>query len=234
MADVSALAQFLPITTWLLNVTGTISEQAKLGRRLRYSQEEELSNHTLPEATVCLPSPFVFLLTNITNGSEVDCKNASVECFLSECWNGTWKLVIVLKVPTFAPLPVEADPEQFPIAMLLCERRDFGITAAIVTAIVVSSAAAITAGVAMATQIQTAASFNEIATKTADVLDTQTKISKHMLSGIVAANQRIDFLQTQIDELASLVQVGCIAHQKHVCITSLVFNNSRNESERIG
>lgn len=120
----------------------------------------------------------------------------------------------VLKVPTSVPLPVEADPAP--------------------SAIVMSSAAAITAGVAMASQTQTAAAINEIVTKTADVLDTQTKISKHMLPGIVAASQRIDFLQTQIDELASLVQVGCIAHQKHVCITSLVFNNSRNESERIG
>lgn len=154
MANISALAQLRPITTWLLNVTGTISKQAKLGRQLHYIQEE-LSNHTLPEAAVCLPSPFVFLLTNITNGSEVDCKNASVECFLSECWNGTWKLAIVLKVPMFVPLPVEADPEQFPIAMLLRERCDFGITAAIVTAIVVSSAAAITAGVSMARQTQT-------------------------------------------------------------------------------
>lgn len=83
-ADVSALAQLRPITTWLLNVTGTISEQAKLGRRLHYIQKEELSNHTPPEAAVYLPSPFVFLLTNITSGSEVDSKNASVECFLSK------------------------------------------------------------------------------------------------------------------------------------------------------
>ena len=116
-----------------------------------------------------------------------------MECFLSECWNGTWNLAVVLTVPRFVPLPVKADPEQFPIIALLHRRRDFGITAAMVTAIVVSTAAAVVAGVAMAQQIQMADVLNEVVTKTADVLDMQTQINKHMLSGIVAANQRIVF-----------------------------------------
>lgn len=86
----------------------------------------------------------------------------------------------------------------------------------------------------MANQVQTASTINEIVSKTADALVTQSRVNKHITSGIIAANQRIDFVQTQIDELASLVQIGCIAYQKHVCITSLPFNNSRNESLRIG
>ncbi|KAL6032069.1 hypothetical protein STEG23_001547 [Scotinomys teguina] len=51
-----------------------------------------------------------------------------------------------------SPLKVEVDPKTFPIMTLLRERRDFGITAAIVAAIAVSAASAITAAVAMANQ----------------------------------------------------------------------------------
>ena len=112
---------------------------------------------------------------------------------------------MVLKVPMFVPLPVEADPKQFPIITLLRRQRDFGITAAIITAIIISMASAVAAGIAMAQQIQTADVLNKVVTKTTDVLDIQTQINKHMLSGIMAANQKIDFLQTQIDKLSSLI-----------------------------
>ena len=86
VANVSALAQLLPITIQLLKVSGVVSEQHGRERRLHISQEEELYNHTLPGAAVCLPSPFIFLLTNATGKEKkLDCKSSSRECFLSKC-----------------------------------------------------------------------------------------------------------------------------------------------------
>ncbi|KAL6058833.1 hypothetical protein STEG23_004927 [Scotinomys teguina] len=58
---------------------------------------------------------------------------------------------------------VEVDPKTFPIMTLLRERRDFGITAAIVAAIAVSAASAITAAVAMANQGKSRRGYGESA-----------------------------------------------------------------------
>ena len=52
-----------------------------------------------------------------------------------------------MKLPTFVPIAVEADPETFPIFNLIKYKSDFGITAAIITAIGASDVAAITAAI---------------------------------------------------------------------------------------
>ncbi|KAL6091276.1 hypothetical protein STEG23_032277 [Scotinomys teguina] len=154
-------------------------------------------------------------------------------CLLAECWNGTWTLAVIVKVPTFVPIPVEADPKTFPILTLLRERQDFGITAAIVAAIALSAASAITAAVAMTNQIQTAQTINTVVEQTSAVMEMQHRINKHLISGIVAANQRMDLIQTQIEELFGLVQIRCIAKLKHMCVTPLRFDEAGNESRMI-
>ncbi|KAL6084241.1 hypothetical protein STEG23_001727 [Scotinomys teguina] len=128
---------------------------------------------------------------------------------------------------------VEADPKMFPVLTLLRERRDFGITAAIVAAIALSAASAITAAVAMTNQIQTAQTINTVVEQTSAVMETQHRINKHLISGIVAANQRMDLIQTQIEELFGLVQIRCIAKLKHMCVTPLRFDEAGNESRMI-
>jgi hypothetical protein len=52
---------------------------------------------------------------------------------------------------------------------LVQQKRDFGITAAIVTAIVVSTASAVTTGIAMASQVNTADTISQVAEKTSEV-----------------------------------------------------------------
>ena len=71
----------------------------------------------------------------------------------------------MVHLPTFVPVPVEADPEKFPIMSLVWQKRDFGITAAIVTAIAVSAASAATAGITMACQVNTADTISQITEK---------------------------------------------------------------------
>ncbi|KAL6084113.1 hypothetical protein STEG23_029686 [Scotinomys teguina] len=173
-------------------------------RRLSHIKENgELFNATLPEAAVYVQPPFVFLLTNaIPIDNLVDCFKDL--CLLAECWNGTWTLTVIVKVPTFVPILVKADPKTFPILTLLRECRDFGITAAIVAAIALSAASAVMATVAMTNQIQTAQTINTVVEQTSAVMETQHRINKHLISSIVAANQRMDLLQTQVEELFGL------------------------------
>ncbi|KAL6046462.1 hypothetical protein STEG23_021423 [Scotinomys teguina] len=232
VSDISALAQLGGIEHHLVNISGNLTDH-KGDRRLSHIKENgELLNVILPEAAVCVQSPFVFLLTNATPiDNLVDCFNDS--CLLAECWNGTWTLAVIVKVPTFVPIPVESDPKTFPIMTLLRERRDFGITAAIVAAIVLSAASAVTAAVAVTNQIQTAQTINTVVAQTSAVMETQHRINKHLMSGIVAANQRMDLIQTQVEELFGLVQIGCIAKLKHMCVTPLRFGEARNKSKMI-
>lgn len=61
----------------------------------------------------------------------------------------------MVKIPSFVPIPVEANPDNFPILHLLRTKKDFGITAAIISAFVLSAAAATTAVIAMTNQVQT-------------------------------------------------------------------------------
>ncbi|XP_058428295.1 uncharacterized protein LOC131423344 [Marmota monax] len=231
-ADISALAQLLGVRSWLANVSGTVRESERGNRLTSVSFNSLLYNATLPPAMVCVQSPFLLLLTNDTSSGMLDC--SSVTCLLSECWNGSWTVAVVMKIPTFVPIPVTADPDKFPIVELLRVRRDFGITAAIVTAVAVSAAAAVTAGVAMASQVQTAATINQVVQQTSTILESQNSINQHILSGILAANQRIDLLQAQVEELADLVLLGCVDQRAHLCITSVRFNDSRNASRIIG
>ncbi|KAL6057254.1 hypothetical protein STEG23_005716 [Scotinomys teguina] len=83
-------------------------------------------------------------------------------------------------------------------------------------------------------QVQTAETVNGIVEQTAQILEEENRIHTHMLSGLLAANQRIDLVQAQIEELVDMIQLGCIARHKHLCITSLRYNSSKNESEMMG
>ncbi|XP_076774689.1 uncharacterized protein LOC143435547 [Arvicanthis niloticus] len=143
-----------------------------------------------------------------------------------ECWNGKKRTAIVVNVPTFVPVPVEADPKDFPIVQLLRQKRDFGITAAIITAITVSAAAAVTAGIAMANQVQTASVISQITEKASDALETVKRTDAHLASGVLLVNQRIDLLQQQLQALGNVIQLSCVASTRSLCITPLLFDNS--------
>lgn len=127
----------------------------------------------------------------------------------------------MVKIPSFVPIPVEANPDSFPILNLLRAKRDFGITAAIISAIVLSAAAATTAEIAMTNQIQTAETVNQIVERTAVVLEIQEEFNTHLASGLLLANQRIDLVQEQIEALYHMTQLSCVSSLRGLCITPL-------------
>ena len=123
----------------ILNVSATLSN---ISVHLdNVASKRVIRNMTTSPVEVCVNPPFFFILAEFQNNTEwLDCTN--VTCFLTQCWNGTNFLALVVHLPTFVPVPVEADPEKFPIMSLVRQKRDFGITAAIVTAIAVSATSA--------------------------------------------------------------------------------------------
>ena len=94
---------------------------------------------------VCMLPPFVFIVYNVSyEDSIINCN--SNNSFYSMCWNvSLHHLAVVTRMPGFVPWPVQA-----PSAMTLFRpKRDFGITAAIVTAITVSATAATVAAISL-------------------------------------------------------------------------------------
>jgi hypothetical protein len=121
-----------------------------------------------------------------------------------------------VKLSTFVPIPVEADPETFPIFNLIRHKRDFGITAAIIA----SAAAATTAAIVMTNQVQIAEAVNNIVEQTATALTTQEEFNARLASGLLIANQRIDLVQEQVEELYKVVQMSCVSSLKGFCYSS--------------
>lgn len=157
--------------------------------------------------------------------------NSSFECILSQCWKSTSDSAVAMRIPTNVPVPVLVDTGSFPITSLFRQKRYFGITAAIITAITISAAAAISAvAIAMSAQVQTAEGVNSVVEKTATALTTQKSIDRHLKAGILVVNQRVNILQEQVDDLVMLTSVGCIYSLSALCVNSRMVENFTKES----
>lgn len=219
--DLSPIINLNMSTVELYNVTGVLNATS---RKLNTTRKELKHNATYPAGGLCLDPPFMFLLFNSSgpnrslDSSYLDCTTTS--CALSQCWRiGTDDSALVVRLPTFVPIPIKADPDKFPLATLLRHKRDFGFTAAIITAIAVSSAAAVTAGVAMANQVQTVTQINEVILKASSALNMQERVNTHLVSGVLLLNKRIDLLEGSIQDLFDIMTVGCVDRTPHICIT---------------
>ena len=73
----------------------------------------------------------------------------------------------------------------------------------------------------MANQVQTAETVNQIVEKTAVALGIQEEFNTHLASGILLANQRIDLVQEQVEDLYHMIQLSCVSSLRGLCITPL-------------
>jgi hypothetical protein len=86
-------------------------------------------NMSFVPTPVCFWPPFVFLLYNGSYDKEF-INHSSDNCFYSMCWNtSVFPLAVVTHMPRVVPWPVQAPS----VMTLFRHKRDFGITAAIVT-----------------------------------------------------------------------------------------------------
>ena len=116
-----------------------------------------------------------------------------------------FSLAIVTRMPRFVPWPVQAPS----VMTLFRPKRDFWITAAIITAIAISTTAATAAAMLLTTTVQTAAAVNNLSAGVAEALEVQGNINTQLKAGILLLNQRVDLVQEQVDVLMELSQLGC-------------------------
>jgi hypothetical protein len=165
---------------------------------------------------------FVFLVSNGSYFDDVvECKKDS--CFYSMCWNASmFSLAIVTRMPRFVPWPVQAPS----VMTLFRPKRDFWITAAIITAIAISTTAATAAAMLLTTTVQTAAAVNNLSAGVAEALEVQGNINTQLKAGILLLNQRVDLVQEQVDVLMELSQLGCEWKYSGLCVNSVPFVNT--------
>lgn len=124
-------------------------------------------------------------------------------------------------MPWWVRIPVDA-----PHAMTLFrQKRDFEITAAIITAISLVAAGAATTAIAMSHTVQTAQTLNNLSANVALALDVQKGTNAQLKGGLMVTNQRIDLVQEQIDVLWQLAQLGCQWKYAGLCVTSIQYEN---------
>uniref|UniRef100_M3Y078 Retroviral envelope protein GP41-like domain-containing protein n=1 Tax=Mustela putorius furo TaxID=9669 RepID=M3Y078_MUSPF len=122
------------------------------------------------------------------------------------------------------------------IILLSQQKRDFGITAAIIAAVAASAAAATAAAEALATVVPTAEALNTLAEGTAAALQTQLQLNAHLKAGLLILNQRVDLLQEQVDILEDIMSVDCLVPYPTLCVTPVKFsqfNKARNSSQQL-
>eukprot|EP00073_Rattus_norvegicus_P047811 XP_017450018.1 PREDICTED: uncharacterized protein LOC108351322 isoform X1 [Rattus norvegicus] len=160
-----------------------------------------------PPTPVCVYPPFLFILSNVSFEA---CSNDS--CWMSQCWNAKWaNCAMVARVPRWVPIPMETPST----LSLFGQKRDFGITAAIVVAISISAVAATAAGTAL----------NQLSATVADAVDLHTSTSAQLKGGLMVVNQHLDLVEERLDILFQLAQLGCERKLGSLCITSVQYEN---------
>ncbi|XP_012906053.2 endogenous retrovirus group K member 13-1 Env polyprotein-like [Mustela putorius furo] len=180
-------------------------------------------NITFLPTPVCIRPPFMFLVSNSTTiSNKLNCTLNT--CFLTQCWNATgFSFTMIMRIPVFLPMPVSVPEGDLPV--LLRHKRDFSITATVVTAVAASAAAAAATATALAIAIPTAKEINQPSMNTTEALQIQSEINDHLAVGILFANQQIDLLQEQMDIVIQLLTVGCLHSDTGLCITPVAYDN---------
>ena len=180
---------------------------------LNKTQINQISYISTP---VCVYPPlFLFILSN---DSFENCVTNS--CWISQCWDATKDTrTMVARIPRWVPVPVETPST----LSLFRQKRDFGITAAVIIAISASAATATAAGFAMAGTAQTGTKLNQLSVEVTDAINVQTSASAQLKGGLMILNQRLNLVEKQISVLYQLAQLGCERKLGALCITSVQY-----------
>lgn len=128
---------------------------------------------------------------------------------------------MVARIPCWIPVPVETPST----LSLFRQKRDFGITAAMIIAISASAAAATAAGYAMVSAVQSGTKLNQLSADLADAITVQTSASTKLKGGLMTLNQRLNLVEEQIGVLYQMTQLGCERKLQALCITSVQYEN---------
>jgi hypothetical protein len=128
---------------------------------------------------------------------------------------------MLAKIPRWIPVPVETPST----VSLLRQKRDFGITAAIVVAMAASAAAATATRFAMAASVQSSTTIEQLSSSVANVIDQHSVHSAQLKGGLMIVNQHIDLVEERLEVLLQMAQLGCDKKSGALCITSVQYES---------
>lgn len=143
---------------------------------------------------------------------------------LSSCWDGSSSAALLARVPVIIPLPVPEKAIQAEMT-LYQEKRDIGVTAAVVAVITVSAAAATVAGLAMAQTSLVVDTVDRLAGQVREVLQMQNALNSRIKFGLLNLNQQTALLQEQVDSWV-IQQMSCSHFYRTACVTPSVVTNA--------
>ena len=199
-----------PMVTILGGSTGITQMSTKIGGDVSASP---ISNVKWVDPTpVCVWPPFVFAVCNDTG------------CLFALCWNASeFSSATVARMPRFLPMPVKTNNS----LTLFRQKRDFGITAAIVAIIATAAVGAslTVSSLALQGQVATAQHLNNLSASVSEAIDVQASVNSRLKGGLMIVNQRIDLVQEQLEILWQLAQLGCEVKLPGLCVTSIQYEN---------
>lgn len=172
---------------------------------------------------VCVWPPFLWVVSNLSDLSNINQLNCSEnDCYYMLCWNATeYPLALIMRLPRFIPVPVVAPSS----LSLFREKRDFGVSAIIVSILAaVGITASVTASaLALSGTVQTVDTINQLSATITMAMDKGHLAYSQLQGGLLLVNQRIDLVQEQMDVLWQIAQLGCEQKLPGLCVTSIQF-----------
>lgn len=178
-----------------------------------YTAGRNFSIHSSP----CVLSPFFFVTWSGSGSNE----EGSLNCSFSNCTFTNCCTIednaLLIRIPAAMPMPVR-DEERVPV-VLHQQRRDFGITTAMVAIIAISVTAATAAGIVLSQTVQMAETVNQLAEGVSNALDIQNDLNGHIQLGILTLNQQVALVQEQVDYLWTFQPLTCSSFYHVICVT---------------
>jgi hypothetical protein len=200
-------------------VEGQLSYQNNNPDQIEYQLQEGMRVQFSP-VPICVWPPFVWIVSNATGNDSLSCFKGS--CFYALCWNASqFHTAVAARMPCFVPVPVDTPGT----LALLRQKRDFEISAIIVSivATVAVSASLTASALALSGQVQTTDTINTLSAKVTTAMDKQASANVKIQGGLMLVNQRIDLVQEQLDVLWQMAQLGCEQKFPGLCVTSIQY-----------
>lgn len=235
-----------PFDLWILcGINGSCADLTPLGMilggavqkiTLKHNQttddfnysERNLPTHRFDPSPVCVWPPFMWIVSNATQNDTSSTNNTLIcsegSCFYTLCWDAEkFHTAVITRMPRFVPVPVDTPGT----LTLFRQKRDFGISAIIVSivATLAVSASLTASALALQGQVQTANAINNLSATVTTALDKQMAADVKVQGGLLLVNQRIDLVQEQLDVLWQIAQLGCEQKFPGLCVTSIQYNN---------
>ncbi|XP_060046353.1 uncharacterized protein LOC132538136 [Erinaceus europaeus] len=132
------------------------------------------------------------------------------------------------RIPVFLPIPLTVIKNREEL-VLYRQKRDFGVTAEVVSIIAACATAATVAGLALSQSAAAASTIDQLAERVSEGLQKQNTLNAQIHMGILNLNQQTALLQEQVDALWKMHDATCSHFFRATCVTPLQVQNASEQ-----